>query len=404
MTEPSAPEAVAAGHLCLDLIPDLAGVTVTEPGRFFVPGALLSIGPATIGTGGPVSNAGLALTRLGVRTALMGKVGDDPFGHLLRRVLAERWGIEQGLIVEAGATTSYSVVLSPGRLDRMFLHCPGANDTFGPDDIDYELVGQARLFHFGYPPIMRRMYADGGVELAEILRRVRAAGVTTSLDMTMPDPASPGGRADWRAILERALPHVDLYLPSADETLYMLDRARFDRYRAQAATDLTDRFTGDDLHNLSEPLLAMGAGAVGIKVGHRGFYLRTGSAERLAQAGRAGPVSDDPADPWARRELWHPTLHAERFVSATGSGDSTIAGFLSAVLRGLGPRSAMRSAVGTGSCNVQAPDSLSGLPDWADLQARLAAGWLADPLTVEGTGWRRAAVEPFWAGPADAVE
>ena len=47
-------------------------------------------------------------------------------------------------------------------MDRSFLHCPGANDTFGPEDIDVERLAGVSLFHFGYPPLMRRMYSDGG--------------------------------------------------------------------------------------------------------------------------------------------------------------------------------------------------------------------------------------------------
>ena len=47
----------------------------------FAPGRLLQIGPATFSTGGPVSNTGLALHRLGIATRLMGKVGDDLLGQ-----------------------------------------------------------------------------------------------------------------------------------------------------------------------------------------------------------------------------------------------------------------------------------------------------------------------------------
>jgi len=44
----------------------------------------------------------------------------------------------------------------------------------------YELLRNARLFHFGYPPLMRLMFENHGAQLAELYRRARETGVTTS--------------------------------------------------------------------------------------------------------------------------------------------------------------------------------------------------------------------------------
>ena len=60
-------EAVVAGHICLDIIPALAGEAIPAPGR------LVAAGPAVTATGGAVSNTGLALHRLGVPTRLAGR-------------------------------------------------------------------------------------------------------------------------------------------------------------------------------------------------------------------------------------------------------------------------------------------------------------------------------------------
>ncbi|NVL92310.1 MAG: hypothetical protein HWN71_04650, partial [Desulfobacterales bacterium] len=108
----------------------------------------------------------------------------------------------------------------------IFLHSPGTNDTFGPDDVDIDQLAGAQIFHFGYPPVMRRMYANRGVELATLMERMKVEGLTTSLDMAYPDPASEAGQVDWMALLERVLPYVDVFLPSLDEILFMLDRPR----------------------------------------------------------------------------------------------------------------------------------------------------------------------------------
>ena len=73
--------AIVAGHLCLDVIPHITGNSPEAFRAAFVPGHLIDVGPATLSTGGPVSNTGLALHKLGVPTQLMGKVGADLFGQ-----------------------------------------------------------------------------------------------------------------------------------------------------------------------------------------------------------------------------------------------------------------------------------------------------------------------------------
>jgi sugar/nucleoside kinase (ribokinase family) len=185
-------EVVVAGHICLDVIPMLHGPATIEPG------GLIEIGPAALSAGGAVPNTGLALRRLGVPVRLMGKVGDDLFGRALLAALEARDPELAGsMVVAAGETTSYTIVISPPGVDRSFLHCSGANDTFTADDVRYDELTSARIFHFGYPPIMRAMYADGGTELRRMLARARDAGPTTSLDMCRPDPSGDAGRVDW---------------------------------------------------------------------------------------------------------------------------------------------------------------------------------------------------------------
>src|SRR5512135_1087880 len=201
----------------------------------FLPGRLLDVGPAAFSTGGAVSNTGLVLHKLGIPTYLMGKVGDDLFGQAIRQIVgAHSPHLVEGMIVDKQVNTSYTVVINPPGVDRIFLHCPGANDTFRADDVRYDLLAQASLFHFGYPPLMRSMFEAGGAQLVEILRRARQRGVTTSLDMAFLDASARAGRADWAAILKAALPYVDIFLPSIEEILTMLRRETY-RQLCQAA-------------------------------------------------------------------------------------------------------------------------------------------------------------------------
>lgn len=394
MTRPI--DAVVAGHICFDIIPQF---TKTAPtlAELFRPGSLVQMGPVTTSTGGPVSNTGIAMSVLGTRVELMGKVGDDFIGHaLLERLRA--MDKAAGMIVVPGEQTSYTIVIMPPGLDRMFLHCPGANSTFGADDVRLDVVEQARLFHLGYPPLMRRLFADGGAELAETFRRAKATGATTSLDMSLPDPASEAGQVDWRDVLARTLPHVDLCLPSAEETLFMLER---DTYRARmreaGGRDLLEVITPADVARIAEACLALGPAVVMIKCGHRGIYLRTAGRERIDAIGAAKPG----AGQWADRELWEPSFHVDPVAGATGSGDSAIAGFLSAYLRGLPPEQCLRMANAVGGCNVTRPDAISGILPWDQTVARVKAGWPKNPLEITAPGWRWDEAGQRWHGPTD---
>jgi sugar/nucleoside kinase (ribokinase family) len=368
---PTPRSAIVAGHICLDIIPEITHLPGGRLDGLLQPGHLFNVGPAAIATGGLVSNTGLALHKLGIPTQLIGKVGDDPFADNIRSVVdAFGPGLSAGLVSDPAVGSSYTLIINPPDVDRIFWHCPAANDAFGADDVDYDLVAQVDLLHFGYPPLMRHMAENDGRETVELFRRAKTTGVTTSLDMSYPDPNSAGGRADWRKIFAAALPFVDIFVPSIDELIFMLRRPTYDTLSAHP-DGLLSQITPELLADLSGELLAMGVKIVMIKTGSRGAYLRTAGAEAVAKIGRAAP--SNPVA-WADQEFWTPCF-AVNVVGTTGSGDATIAGFLSALLRDLPPVEAMTMAVAVGACNVEAADALSGLRTWDETQARIAAGW-----------------------------
>ncbi len=357
-------DVIVSGHLCLDLIPRMAHVPLDA---LATPGRLFEVGPLDIGTGGVVSNTGLALHRLGVSVRLMATVGDDLLGQLIIACLRDHDPALSALItVRPGQPSSYTVVLSPQKVDRIFLHCTGTNADFGADDIDPALLAGARLFHLGYPPILPRLIANQGQELVSVYRRAKETGVVTSLDLTLPDPDGPSGQADWPTILARTLPHVDIFVPSINEILFMLRRADYDAWRG----DVLPHLTADYLGSLADELLAMGVCVAGFKLGTLGLYLRTASAACL---GRLARLPLNAAD-WAEVQVWTPAFQAD-VVGTTGAGDAAYAGLLAAMLRGMAPQEAARWACAVGACCVEASDATSGIRTWQETQARLEAGW-----------------------------
>ncbi|MBN2446557.1 MAG: carbohydrate kinase family protein [Phycisphaerae bacterium] len=376
---------VVAGHICLDIIPSF-GDARTPLNELLRPGTLVEIGPAVVSTGGAVSNTGLALHRLGLRARLMGKVGDDLFGDAIRAILRRYDAVlADAMIVCPGVQSSYTVVLNPPNADRTFLHCTGANDEFSAADVPYNDLGGARLFHFGYPPSMRRFYSDDGTELETLFQNVHERGLVTSLDMTRPDPASQAGRADWDVILRRALPHVDVFLPSLDEIMFMLDRRRHEELCRTG--DPAKSCDGDELGELAHRLLDMGVAIVGFKLGDRGLYVRTsGDADRIGRL--RGLWTNTPTQAvealvaaWRGRELYSPCFAVE-VAGTTGCGDCTIAGFLAALLNAHDPASAVTTAVAVGACAAEQADAYSGVPNWSTVQQRIAAGWPRLPATL----------------------
>jgi sugar/nucleoside kinase (ribokinase family) len=216
--------------------------------------------------------------------------------------------------------------------------------------------------------------------MIELFRRVRETGVTTSLDMTMPDPAGPSGQVDWRAIMERCMPLVNLFLPSVEEWLFMVDRPRFDELSASASgADLLAALQPSEIRALGKTAIDMGSKIVVLKLGERGIYMRT--ADDLSRMGRGSPV-DLPA--WCGRELWSPCFVPDTLVGTTGAGDATIAGFLAAMLRGASPERALTIAAAVGACNVEAADALSGVRSWQETLARVDAGWARATMVLPG--------------------
>ena len=168
---------IVAGHSCLDLTPIFPPGTkeVANPGELLTPGKLVQMEGVAINGGGAVSNTGIAMKLLGADVSLLTKTGTDTFGKVLRDIYAD-FGAADGVVSVEGERTSYTVVIAMPGIDRIFLHDPGCNNTFSLDDVKKADLTAASLFHFGYPPIMERMYVNDGAELIKMLKYVKSRG------------------------------------------------------------------------------------------------------------------------------------------------------------------------------------------------------------------------------------
>ena len=390
-------EIVAAGHTCLDLIPafTIEG-KVDKMTDVLVPGKMINMGQCVVVGGGPVTNAGVSIRRLGVKTELIGKIGNDDFGKEIMNWYEEHEGHFKGIHMVDGESTSYTIAICIPGIDRFYLHHCGANDTFGYDDMSFDLVERSKLMLFGYPPWMRKLYENTGDELTKILKKTKELGTTTALDLSIPDVSGYGDKIDWLANLKNWVPLSDIMVPSAEELFYFLYKDKFLEKKANLGPKegVLDRMTVNEISTIGKDLIDMGTAIAMVKCGHRGLYVRTAGQERLKKLGAAG-CSD--LENWANRELWHPVYKEEKFVGALGSGDSAIAGFLSGFVWGHTIESCLRYANAAGSMNVTVPDGLTWNKGFDDLTKRIEAGWKTKDLKIHEHGWKYE--RGFWVGP-----
>jgi sugar/nucleoside kinase (ribokinase family) len=119
----------------------------------------------------------------------------------------------------------------------------------------------------------------------------------------------------------------------------------------------------------------------------------------MAKLGAARP-GDEAA--WTGREVWSPAFRAPEGGSATGSGDSSLAGFLTAFLLGETIETAVACGNALGFQNLHALDAISGIKDWNSAREIAADNSLERlPLDPNAEGWRFEQARNVWFGPAE---
>ena len=130
-------DVVALGELLIDL---------TQNGLSAQGNPLLEANP-----GGAPCNVLALLTKLGHKTAFIGKVGKDGFGNQLQSALVETGISTEGLCWDEAVHTTLAVVhtFADGDRDFSFYRNPGADMRLTKEEVNMELIRQAKIFHFG---------------------------------------------------------------------------------------------------------------------------------------------------------------------------------------------------------------------------------------------------------------
>jgi len=328
-----------AGALSVDICPSFTQKCDGDFGHIITPGRITHIEGNEIHPGGPVANTGIALRIFGTHPVPCARIGRDSMGKMLYEMLNKKLRPFNADTVSIGEedSTAYSIILAPQGCDRAILQNPGANDHFTADDINWTEVKKCRMFHFGHPSTMAKMYENDGAELVSIMKKADSLGLVTSLDLCAIDPSSDAAKADWKKILSQVLPYVDFFLPSIGDLEGIL----------------TDDAENADIGEIANELHRAGAKSLLIKLGEKGMYYNNPGGDFFRIIEKKLRLSAHYMENWENREGYAAAIRPEKIVSGLGAGDVSIAAFLAAILHGLPFDEAMHLALAEGSLCLQ---------------------------------------------------
>ncbi len=189
-----------AGELNLDLI--LYGLPDELP-----PERELLADRMTLTLGSSSAIVAHNLAALGARVGFQSRIGNDPLGQIALDRLAES-GVDTSRVHRGDSEmkTGLTVIL-PRKGWRNILTYPGTIADLTLSNFDFEYLADSRHFHLSSFYLQKKLQPQVG----ELFRKLKAAGLTTSLD-TNDDPDNL-----WKGGIHDVLHYVDVFLPNARE-------------------------------------------------------------------------------------------------------------------------------------------------------------------------------------------
>jgi sugar/nucleoside kinase (ribokinase family) len=259
-------------------------------------------------SGGNALNTALALAKLGMNTGILGKLGCDYLGNFLINAMKEHGCDIRGIREDPNVNTSATIALVKPDGQRNFLHYSAASSSLNEEDVDFNLISKSKILHIGGTFLLPGL---DGKPMADILKNAQKRNVMTSLDVSW----DPYGK--WMQKLEPCLRYVDIFLPNLEEGV---------------------RLTGKEKpREVADVLLSYGIRTVGLKLGDKGCYLKTGNEEFTLPAFKI------------------------KTVDLTGAGDSFIAGFLTGMSKGFSVERSGMLANAVGAMCISALGATDGV-------------------------------------------
>jgi sugar/nucleoside kinase (ribokinase family) len=295
-------DVACAGMICADVI---SRPVDAWPER----GKLATANNITMSTGGCASNASIDLARLGARSALLGRVGDDGFGSFITDMLKSEKVDTRGVKV-ADTPSSVSMLTVGTDGERSVLHYVGANGVFSYDDINHVVISEAKILFIAGTLLLPAL---DGAGTEALLREAKETGALCCMDTAWDDS---GG---WLKKIEHCLEFLDWFMPSYDEAVEMSGEK--------------------DLDRIASVFMAKGTHGVVIKLGGDGCYVR----------------------PQGERSFILPAFQGVPVVDTAGAGDAFCAGFLYGVAQDWSIRECAKFGNAVGACCIMKVGTTAGV-------------------------------------------
>ncbi len=254
--------------------------------------------------GGSAANTIVGLSRLGVKTAYVGKVGYDEDGKILLSDL-ENEGVDTKPIVKVEGRSGNALIFVDEAGNRAILVDPGVNDTLKYQEIDVDYVKKYKLIH------VTSFICKNGLDSLNSQKKIVREFESVSFDPGM--PYAERGLKDMEEILK----NTTIFMPNKTEIEILFN---------------------ENYKNAAEICLDMGVDIVVVKMGSKGCWIKTENAEFNVK-----PFS-------------------VTVVDTTGAGDAFNTGFIYGYLKGRSLEECGKLGNYIASCCIKAFGARTGLP------------------------------------------
>ena len=201
--------------------------------------------------GGAPANVAVAASRLGARTAFLGKAGKDMHGEFLRAVLEKEKVDVSGLVMDGKyfTTLAFVDVNEDGERTFSFARKPGADTQIRKEEVDVDILDRTHIFHVGSLSLTDQPARD---TTFYAVKRAKSKGSIISYD--------PNYRASLWKDEETAKQHMRSLIPYAD--------------MVKISDEETELLTGYSRpEDAAEYLLGQGVKVAAVTLGSDGAYV-----------------------------------------------------------------------------------------------------------------------------------
>ncbi|PIA49750.1 hypothetical protein AQUCO_01300476v1 [Aquilegia coerulea] len=198
---------VCFGEMLIDFVPTVGGVSLAEAPAF------------KKAPGGAPANVAVGISRLGGKSAFIGKVGEDEFGYMLADILKQNNVDNSGVRFDPNARTALAFVTlrADGEREFMFFRNPSADMLLCESELNLGLLKEASIFHYGSISLIDEPCKSTHLAAMEIAKK---NGTILSYDPNLRLPLWPSPEAAREGIMS-IWDQADIIKISEDEITFL---------------------------------------------------------------------------------------------------------------------------------------------------------------------------------------